>query len=113
VRRSFVLCRMIRMLEAFAQDSWTIPSCMMYEPSSNRGALHFWNFELTDCRHGWRIYSVVAKKSVAVKKVVNVAKREKGAKRKSHIRQTFGIEGRCGPNDDHAEANRRATRCNT
>ena len=76
MRRSFVLCRIIRMLEALAQDSWTIPACMMYEPSSNRGALHFW---LTDCRHGWRICSVVAKKSVAVKKVVDVAKREKGA----------------------------------
>jgi len=79
VRRSFILCRMIRMLEALAQDSWTIPACMMYEPSSNRRALHFGYFELTDCRHGWRIYSVVAKKSVAVKKVVDVAKREKGA----------------------------------
>jgi DNA-binding protein HU-beta len=67
------------MLEALAQDSWTIPACMMYEPSSNRRALHFGYFELTDCRHGWRIYSVVAKKSVAVKKVVDVAKREKGA----------------------------------
>lgn len=79
MRRSFILCRMIRMLEALAQDSWTIPACMMYEPSSNRRALHFGYFELTDCRHGWRIYSVVAKKSVAVKKVVDVAKREKGA----------------------------------
>ena len=56
---------------------------------------------------------MVAKKSVAVKKVVNVAKREKGASVKVTSVKTFGIEGRCGPNNDHAEADRRATRCNT